>query len=609
MFNVPSSPTKYEYNLKSFMGVDFSSSMSEIDTRRSPNGYNFINENGTIKKRNGYKILAYLGQNANINGIWNVDTLGGEYFIIHCGTKLYEMKTDFSRYTEILTGMADNLSQGIVIGGKLLILDGKRAVVYDLLVSTNKVNYLDNIGYIPITEIARSPNGSASQSYEKANLLQESRINLFISNATDTVYHLADKNIKLPVMVEVMDSNGIFQAKVRDNDYTVNYTNGTITFKSVIGEPPVDGRDNVRIKYSVDNTTEKAQINKCNILTSYGYGGSNDRVFMSGNSEYQSLMMWSEINDITYFSAKNVMQIGLATIPITGFTKLNSGKLAVLKDVSDTDSTMFRIGYATYNSEQTFSLEGSSKGEGNISMYANDTLINEPLILTQNGVFAINSATINDERFAYHRSFYVDRKLLSEKDLKNAIGIVNDGKYYLAINNNVYVADSRFKTSNKNSKYSNYQYEWFYWTDIPVRTWFRWNNKLYFGDKYGNICTFRDNNDSQRYLDIDKSVKSYWSSCILDFNNLSRRKNIKKVFISSNPTTAEMNIGYITKNREKNVLDKLYINSEFPKITAIRKQAKKLSFISLYVENSGPTDMSFNEITVVYTIGSFYKGD
>ena len=70
-----------------------------------------------------------------------------------------------------------------------------------------------------------------------------------------------------------------------------------------------------------------------------------------------------------------------------------------------------------------------------------------------------------------------------------------------------------------------------------------------------------------------------------------------------------MNIGYITKNREKNVLDKLYINSEFPKITAIRKQAKKLAFISLYVENSGPTDMSFNEITVVYTIGSFYKGD
>lgn len=609
MFSVPTSPTKYEFNMKEFLGVDFSSSMSEIDNRRTPNGYNFINENGAIRKRNGYKVLAYLGQNANINGIWNVDTLNGEYFIVHCGTKLYEMKTDFTSYTEILTGLADNMSQGIVIGGKLLILDGKRAVVYDLLVSTDRVNYLDSIGYIPITEIARSPDGLSSQSYEKANLLQESRINLFTSNSTDTVYYLKDKNIKLPIMVEVMDSNGVFQTKVRDNDYTVDYTNGTITFNKVIGNSPVDGRDNVRIKYSVDNTTEKAQINKCNILTSYGYAGSNDRVFISGNSEYKSLIMWSDLNDITYFPAKNVMQIGIATIPITGFAKLNSGKLAVLKDVSDTDSTIFRIGYGTYNSEQVFTLEGSSKGEGNISMYANDTLVNEPLILTHNGVFAINSATINDERFTYHRSYYIDRKLLKEFDLKNAVGIVNDGKYYLAINNNVYVADSRFKTSNKNSKYSNYQYEWYYWTDIPVRTWFRWNNRLYFGDKYGNICTFRDDNDTQRYLDVDKSFKSYWSSCILDFNNLSRRKNIKRVFISSNPTISEMNIGYITKSGEKNVLEKLYIDSEFPKITTIRKQSKKLAFISLYIENSSPVDMSFNEITVVYTIGSFYKGD
>lgn len=51
-FNVPSSPTTYETNLTGFLGVDFSSSISDIDKRRSPNGYNFINNNGTIEKRN-----------------------------------------------------------------------------------------------------------------------------------------------------------------------------------------------------------------------------------------------------------------------------------------------------------------------------------------------------------------------------------------------------------------------------------------------------------------------------------------------------------------------------------------------------------------------------
>jgi len=178
-FNVPASPPRYEVNLSGFLGVDFSSSITDIDKRRSPKGYNFINNNGTIEKRNGYKVLSYLGEKANINGVWNVDTVNGEYFIVHCGNKLFEMKTDFSSYTELISGLADRISKGAVINSKLLILDGKRAVVYDLLKSSNKVTYLDEMGYIPTTQIARSPNGLASQPYEQVNLLKDARINLY----------------------------------------------------------------------------------------------------------------------------------------------------------------------------------------------------------------------------------------------------------------------------------------------------------------------------------------------------------------------------------------------------------------------------------------------
>ena len=38
-FNVPSSPTTYVSNLSGFLGVDFSSSITDIDKRRSPRGY------------------------------------------------------------------------------------------------------------------------------------------------------------------------------------------------------------------------------------------------------------------------------------------------------------------------------------------------------------------------------------------------------------------------------------------------------------------------------------------------------------------------------------------------------------------------------------------
>lgn len=607
-FTVPSSPTTYECNLTGFLGVDFSSSITDIDRRRSPRGYNFINTNGTIEKRNGYKILAYLGQKANINGVWNVDTISGEFFIIHCGTKLYEMKTDFSSYTEILDDLKDEVSQGIIINSKLLILDSKRAIVYDLLSEKDKVKYLDEIGYIPTTQIARAPNGLLSQAYESANLVQDSRINLFTSNETDTIYQLDQTNITKIDSVEILNDNGEWKTK-SITEYKANISEGQVIFNEAVGKSPVDGRDNVRIKFTKKSEENKSQINKCNIMHVYGYAGANNRVFMTGNKDYPNIVMYSYLEDITYIPVENVIKIGLETSPITGIAKLNSGKLAILKNVSDTDSTIFYIGYATYNGQEAFPLEGSTKGEGNISQHAHDVLINEPLILTQNGVFALNTATFTDERFVYHRSYYIDEKLKKENNLSKAVGIVNDGKYYLAVNDHVYVADSRFKSNTNNSKYSNYQYEWYYWTNLPVKIWFVWNNELYFGDKYGNICKFRSNDDENRFKDVDKNVEAEWNSIILDLNKPANKKNIKRVSISSNPTNSELTIGYRLKNGDKEVLSKEYLNNIYPKTTIIRKKAKKLSFFSLYIENKENTNMNFNSICVVYTIGSYYKGD
>ena len=608
-FNVPSSPTTYETNLSGFLGVDFSSSITDIDKRRSPKGYNFINNNGTIEKRNGYKVLAYLGQKANINGIWNVDTLSGEFFIVHCGTKLYEMKIDFSSYEEILTGLADNISQGLIINSKLLILDGKRAIIYDLLETENKVHYLDTIGYIPTTQIARSPSGLASQLYESVNLLQSSRYNLFASTETDKIYQLDETNINEVELVEILNENAEWVVKTKNDDYTVDLEKGQVKFLIAIGKSPVDGRDNVRIKFKKNSDENKSQINKCTMMYAYGYAGNNNRAFLTGNEDYPNIVSFSYIDDITYMPVENVIKAGLETIPITGMVRLNDGKLAVLKDVSDTDSTIFYIGYATFNGNEAFPIEGTSKGEGNISQHAHDMLINEPLILTNNGIFALNTATLTDERYVYHRSYYIDGKLKKENNLKDAIGICNDGKYYLAINNHVYVADSRFKSNSNNSKYSNYQYEWYYWINLPVRIWFVWNNKLYFGDKYGNICTFRENDDANRFMDNETIVEAEWNSVILDLNSPIHKKNIKRVAITSNPTNSKLIVGYRLKGGDKQVLTKEYINSTYPKTTISRKKAKKLSFFSLYIENDEASNMNFNSISIVYTKGSYYKGD
>ena len=606
VFNIPSSPEKNIFKINSFLGVDFTSDINEIDIRRTPNGKNFINNNGAIEKINGYKKIVYLGDNARINGMWNVDTTRGEFFVVHCGTKLYEMQTDFSSYQVILEGLANKTTTGIILANKLIILDGKRAIGYDVLSEQLAVGYLDEMGYIPTIQIARSPDGLVSQAYENENLLQSQKIVLFTSTETAKEYVLPEKNISEVIKVEVLNDNAEW---VENTSFTTDLIEGKIIFNEAIGLPVVDGRDNVRVRYSKENTSYKSQVNKCNMLMAYGYNGRNNRLFIAGNPDYPNTITYSAINDPTYFPADAVVNTGLNTVPIKSMVRLNSGTMAALKDVSDTDSTMFNIGYAMYNGKEVFTVQGSANGEGCISNSANAYLLNEPLVLTHNGIFAINGSTINDEKFAYHRSYYVDGKLLKEENLESALGCSYDGKYYLAINDNVYVADARFKTTNKNSRLSNYQYEWYFWTDIPVSLWFVWNNELYFGDKSGNICKFRDDADENRYLNDTLPVKSYWRTPFLNLGSISYKKTIKRIFISSNPTTSEMTVGYITKKGEKNVIEKLYIDSTFPKVTTIRKQAKKISYISLYIESESEKSMSFNDIAVVYTFGTFYKGD
>ena len=646
-FNIPAGPKTFEINLSSFLGVDFSSSMTDIDKRRTPNGYNFVNNNGTIEKRNGYEVVISnlftvaailntegadtenLRGHDTINGVWNIDIPGQsgveEYLIIHVGRGLYKVKpSDLMSTTLLFDNMYDVKSKGIIFDKKLIIFDSYKARAINL--NDGTADYLEDIAYIPTTQIARSPNGLASQSYEQPNLLCGVKKNMFTGTATDTVYQLDEKNINSVISVEVMDSNGDFQRKTATTDYTVDRVNGRVIFNSPVGLPPVDGRDNVRITYEDESVPfySSIEINASTIARVYGYGGANNRIFLSGNSTFPNSVFWSAIDNPTYFPVTNVINLGLETSQINELIKTNDGKLVALKPTSDTDSTAFYISYAMMDGEEWFPLEKSIKGEGNIGKCAYDTLIDEPLILTKGGIYALNSAIMTDEKFLYHRSYYIDTKLKQESNLENAVGISFDGKYYLAINNHVYVADSRFKSVNKNAKYSNFQYEWYYWTDVPVTTWFIWNNELYFGDTKGCICKFKGDSSATRfwdtrndvyasidggYTDRGAPVKAEWNTPILDLNNPAYKKNIKRIAIQSNPTNSKLTVGYRLKGGDKQVISKEYINSTYPKTTMIRKKAKKLSFFSLYIENDEDSNMSFNSVDVVYTVGSFYKGD
>ena len=133
-------------------------------------------------------------------------------------------------------------------------------------------------------------------------------------------------------------------------------------------------------------------------------------------------------------------------------------------------------------------------GEGVVSRYACANFAGDNIILSRNGVFGIvlaeNVATT--ERYTRERSRSINERLKRHADLSEAVGIVYKNRYYLAIDDVCYIADSRYKYTREDDIDGSYNYEWWFWDNVPVRVWANIDNTLYFGSADGQICVFDD---------------------------------------------------------------------------------------------------------------------
>lgn len=617
MFSVPTQKTHNFRSLSNFLGVDFSSDPMDVDIRRSPNAVNMISNDGFNETRNGYEILNTIG--SKINGVWNVDLDNGtEIFIIHSGTKLYECSSNFQNYTEILTGMTDAMSTGLYFNDYLYIFDGTRAVIYGKVGNSYGARFLDEAGYIPTTSVSRDASGGGTD-YEKINLMSPYRINTFltemvrttiqnqdgtesVSENPQTVYKVDDTNITSVELVEVLGTDGNFNVVPSEN-YTVDLVNGEVTFNTSPGESPVLGRDNVSIRYKkiVQENTDK--INKCNIAILFGYNGNNNRIFVSGNPDFPNYDFHSEQEDGTYFPDDNFTKIG--TEPIINYSRLADGTLAVQKKKSDTDCTVYYRSTSLLNSEEVFPLADGVKNIGCVSRYANANLLNDPLTLTDEGVFSLTGH--NGEKYAIQKSYYINKKLMQEENLENAVAIVLQNKYYLAINNHVYIADYRYQTHPPHGKSSQYQYEWWYWNNLPIRVFFTWNNELYFGTDDGKICKFNDG-----YTDNGENINSYWETPFIDFNNINYAKTIKRITLVLNPKEqSDITLGYETDQGEVEIITNNYDNltDDFPKTIQEKVKISKIMFVKFFMKNNTQNRMSFNRLLIDYIYSGKYRGE
>lgn len=429
-----------------------------------------------------------------------------------------------------------------------------------------EAHYSRGEAYIPETTFGLAPNGSGGTSLEAVNLLTPTMTFSFCGDSTSKTYYLYPETLRTDkdkqkilyetLKVEVLNSDGKWVTMVEGRDYTVSgkqspsvvgyydYTGGLnssgyicdakVNFTST-HETQDAGRDNVKITftpfditavyYSLDPPLFRFKglknLNAIDFMSAtccelYGHTTA-DRVFMGGfkrctpdeqnkGREFKNRVYYSQVNDPAYFPDNNYLTVGHDDNYVMTLQKVGD-YLAAVKSDSTLDCSLYLIRGSYLDDSMYFMVIPTSVMLGAISSKASATLIDEPLYLSHDGIFAITATNYrSEERSVRCRSGLVNKRLLKESGLENACATVWDRYYILCINNHCYILDGR-KYSADAKKNSDYQVEAYYWEGIPASTFATYENELYFGTWDGRICKFNtDIPDETRYCDDGTEV-------------------------------------------------------------------------------------------------------
>ena len=493
------------FSVDEFGGVDFTTPPQKINTFQAQYMENFVVEGKRLKKRNGWKELANLS--GRINGIFEYK----DYLLIHAGTKLY--KYTGSGYTSVTfsdkSAIPDKKSQAFENDGKLFIVcEG----LYVYNGTAHKV--CEDDAYIPTTSVSvEGESGDpVRSSLEEINLLTPWRKNSLLGKSgTSSSYFLdaepENGTVKVEYAKEDTDGNVIW-SELSTDLYKVR---GRLLTISTDVSPIVDNEDNIIVTFKVKGFEDFPSTFDCGCV--FGIEERSDRLFLaSGNKEY-----FSASGNFLYFPAGNIAAIGNSD-PITGFGRLSDGTLCIYKkdkiyyQTKSISSSTDENGNLSYYKESFPVTEGAS-GCGCANPFLANNLSSDTLIANAEGVFGIviNDGATRTRRNTAERSYPISKKL-KEYSIEDAYSCVHDGKYYLSFGDgDCFVADARRRYRPDESLDSYFNYEWYYFTNMPARVMASVNGKLYFGTYYettdsdgnvtygGKLCMFDEEYSDREY--------------------------------------------------------------------------------------------------------------
>lgn len=519
-FDIPSPTPRGVEIIEEFRGVDLNSSPTVVSKYRSPEAPNMMRDiPGKVRKRQGYeKLKHYDGQ---INGVFHLD----EKILVHAGTKLYLQNLEGDD-TQLYEDMADVRSVGRQFNGKMFIFDGKKAICYGEFEKEGqekppegeeaekewKLVSLEEKAYVPTIIISRKPTGGGT-TLEPINLIGKKFKESFLGTAEDKIYQMTTDNLDADQLrIRQLVKDGEWKDLTEGKDFSVDRKAGKVTFNTAPGESPVKGMDNIEITAAKSRKGYADKINKCDIMTLFGVNGAIDRMFVSGNPDFPNQDWYCQINDGFYFGDLWYSVLGQDGSAIVGYSVINDRLAAHKSEAEEGRNIILRKGELVED-KPTFPIIGSLIGRGALGKYAFGYLGSDPLFLTDLGVMAITAADITGEKYSQNRSFYINEALTAEEKLADAFAFVWRDFYLLSMGTGrVYLLDGLQKSYERNTPYSSYQYECYYWENVPARVmWEDGDGRLCFGTSGGDIFRFYDNVVSQKsYNDVGEPIKARW---------------------------------------------------------------------------------------------------
>ena len=336
-----------------------------------------------------------------------------------------------------------------------------------------------------------------------------------------------------PATAETLQSDGSWKKMEENNGFTLDRAAKKITFTTAPGvSPNASIPQNIRVNLKTLTEGYADRINKCSISTLYGVSGASDRLFVSGNPSYRNLDWYSQMNDPTFFGDLWYSTLGNETSGVMGYSVIN-GWLAAHKDEGEDGRNVILRNGTLVDNKATFPIVGALQGSGVLGKYSFGYLSSEPLFLTELGIYSITPADVTGERYSQSRSFYLNKALIEEPNQDEATAFTYKDLYLLAFpNGHAYVLDGLQKTYERYAPYSTYQYEGYYWENVPARIFWEQDTDLYFGTENGIVYRFYSDPEAQQsYNDDGEAIHAHWDLPDIDGKLFYKNKTFRHIAV------------------------------------------------------------------------------